>query len=100
METLPFVWIILFPLAASPLVYLSGRVGKKLGHNLPQIIGLIALLAAWIPFAQAALALNRGEQLVFKLGTISLCMDGLGLLVAAMSMGLGVFVVLFSGPYL
>jgi len=100
METLPFVWIILFPLAASPLVYLSGRLGKKLSQNLPQIIGLIALLAAWIPFVQAALVLNHGEQLFFKLGTISLCLDGLSLLVAAVSLGLGVFVVLFSESYL
>lgn len=100
METISFIWIILFPLIASPLAYLSGRVGKKHSHNIPQIITLIALLFAWIPFVQAALALNQGEQLSFKLGTISLCLDGLGLLVAGVSLGLGVFVVLFSGPYL
>ncbi|MFN2158502.1 MAG: complex I subunit 5 family protein [Anaerolineales bacterium] len=100
METIHFVWIILLPLIASPLVYLIGRVGKNRLVSIPQIIALIALLAAWIPFTQAAHAINRNEQLVFNMGTIQLCLDGLGLLVAALSLGLGIFVVLFSGPYL
>lgn len=100
MNTFPFVWIILFPLIASPVVYLCGRVLRNHSRNLSQLIALAALLTAWIPFTQAALALNRGEQLYINLGTISLCLDGLSLLVAAVSMGLGVFVVLFSGSYL
>ncbi|HUV26652.1 MAG TPA: proton-conducting transporter membrane subunit [Anaerolineales bacterium] len=100
METFSFIWIILLPLTASPLIYLSGRVGKSRSHSIPQILALIALLSAWIPFTQAAMQLNRGEQLTFTIGVISLCLDGLGLLVAAVSLGLGTFVVLFSGPYL
>ncbi len=100
METSSFVWMILIPLIASPLIYLSGRVGAARKHSIPQIIALVSLLAAWIPFTLAALELNRGEQLTFTLGAVSLCLDGLGLLVAAVSLGLGTFVVLFSGPYM
>ena len=100
MEKTYFIWIILLPLIASPLVYFIGRVGKNRLNSIPQLIALIVLLASWIPFTLAALAINRGEQLIFNMGTIQLCLDGLGLLVAALSLGLGVFVVLFSGPYL
>ena len=54
----------------------------------------------WIPFAAAAVDLANGKTLKYTLGSISLQMDGLGLLLAAVALGLGTCVVLYSGPYL
>ena len=96
-----FVWLILLPLLASPLVYLVGRLFRKPQfQRAPNLVALLALAATWIPFINAASALAKGNNLKYSFGSISLQMDGLGLLLAAVALGLGTFVVLYSGPYL
>ena len=66
----------------------------------PNLIALLSLGMTWIPFAAAAVDLANGKTLKYTLGSISLQMDGLGLLLAAVALGLGTCVVLYSGPYL
>ena len=96
-----FLWIILLPLLASPLIYLLGRLFKQPTlWRVPNLIALLALALTWIPFVGAAIDLANGQALKYTLGSVSLQMDGLGLLLAAVALGLGTFVVLYSGPYL
>jgi proton-translocating NADH-quinone oxidoreductase chain N len=96
-----FLWLILIPLLASPLIYLVGRLFKRpQSWRAPYLIALLALAASWIPFVRAGFALANGEPLIYKLGLVSLQMDGLSLLLASVALGLGTFVVLYSGPYL
>ena len=96
-----FLWLILLPLLASPLIYLAGRLFKQSRFwRAPNLVALLALAAAWIPFVYAAFALANGRILKYTLGSVSLQMDGLSLLLAAVALGLGTFVVLYSGPYL
>src|SRR5512139_2981455 len=93
-----FVWLIGLLLAASPLIYLSGHLGKS--QHVARWTGLAALLAAWVPFGLAARDLLASGTAVFTLGTVSLRFDGLSLLLAAVALVLGTLVVLYSGPYI
>ncbi len=96
-----FVWLIGIPLIASPVVYFSGHLGNvKRRWSLAQATGLVALLAAWVPFLQTAGALQQSQQVSFTLGSISLCFDGISLLLAGVTLALGTLVVLYSGTYL
>ena len=106
---IPFYWIIILPLIAAPIIYLSGRI-TRLGkaalddHNpwrrLPYWLSLGTLLATWIPFISAAQQLQTASPLVYTLGEISLRFDGLSLLLVAVALGLGTLVTAFSGPSL
>src|SRR3990172_9370266 len=93
-----FLGMILILLAASPLIYLGGRLsGKDRATPVAQTVAVLALGLAWIPFVLAA----RGPlPTTWTFGTISLTLDGLGLLLAAVALGLGLLVALFSGSYL
>ncbi len=96
-----FLWLVLLPLLASPLIYLVGRLFRQARFwRVPNLIALLSLGMTWIPFAAAAVDLANGKTLKYTLGSISLQMDGLGLLLAAVALGLGTCVVLYSGPYL
>jgi proton-translocating NADH-quinone oxidoreductase chain N len=96
-----FIWLIGIPLIASPLIYFSGHVHTaKSGWSLPQATALIALLASWVPFIQTASFLQKSANMSFSLGSISLCFDGISLLLAGVTLALGTLVVLFSGAYL
>jgi proton-translocating NADH-quinone oxidoreductase chain N len=97
MEFPTFLWLIILPVGASPLVYLSGHIGRR---QIAQITGLLVLLASWIPFTWTAVELQRSGPMSYTIGSVSLNLDGLGLLLAAVALGLGTMVVLFSGPYL
>ena len=95
------LWLILLPLLASPIIYLAGRLFKRPGSwRIPYLIALLTLAATWIPFVNAAIDFAHGSTLEYTFGSISLHLDGLGLLLAAVTLGLGTLVVLYSGPYL
>jgi proton-translocating NADH-quinone oxidoreductase chain N len=93
--TATFVWLIALPLILSPLIYLFGRM-----WNMARWLALLALSATWLPFVGATLEFAARGPLTFTLGAIALRLDGLGLLLAAVVLGLATLVVLFSGPYL
>ena len=67
---------------------------------LPYLTAVLALLASWIPFYLTATQLAHGANIEYALGSIALKMDGLGLLISAVALGLGTAVALYSGPYL
>jgi len=93
-----FLGMIVILLAASPLIYLGGRLsGKDRATPVAQTLAVLALGLAWIPFVLAA----RGPlPTTWTFGAISLTLDGLGLLLAAVALGLGLLVAVFSGSYL
>lgn len=96
-----FLWILLIPLLALPVIYLSGHLRLRPGGLSPAYFtALLALLLCWLPFVPAARQLGEAGQASFTLGSVSLCFDGISLLLTAVTLGLGTLVVLFSGPYL
>jgi proton-translocating NADH-quinone oxidoreductase chain N len=101
MNTPTFLWLIALPILSSPLIYLIGRIGIRLKRpSLGYWGGFAALAVSWIPFAYSAQYLHLNGSAEFIYGTISLRLDGLSLLLAALALVLGTFVAFFSGPYL
>ncbi|NLX11698.1 MAG: hypothetical protein GXY36_18790 [Chloroflexi bacterium] len=94
-----FTWMILLPLLAAPVIYLSGRLTKEQA-GVARWVALLALVLTWIPFALAASDLSADGPQTYTLGQVALRLDDLGLLLAALSLGLGTLVVLYSGPYM
>lgn len=97
MELPIFLWLIILPLGAAPLIYLSGHVGTR---RIAQATALLVLLITWIPFSLTAIELQSTDSISFTYGGITLSLDGLGLLLTAVALGLGTMVVIFSGPYM
>ncbi|MEJ2706810.1 MAG: proton-conducting transporter membrane subunit [Anaerolineales bacterium] len=96
-----FVWLILIPLLASPLVYLGGRLSDHTYRwPVAQVLALTALLVTWLPFARTVGEIGASGRMGITLGSVNLCFDGISLLLSAVALGLGSMVVLFSGPYL
>lgn len=106
MNATMFSWMIAVPLGVSPFVYLIGRLGwhkVELNGRSLWVRGLsfLAMLATWVIFILSWNTFIASNGLLsFNLETIWLHADGLSFLLAAMTLGLGTFVVLFSGPYI
>ncbi len=101
-EMTAFTWMIALPLLATPLVYLLGRLVKpaQQGALASRWAAFAALVFTWIPFLFAASDLHANGPQTYELGTVVLRLDDLGLLLAALSLGLGTLVTLYSGPYM
>ncbi len=103
--TMPqFMWMIIFPLLGVPLVYLGGQIERREEKDASKLvvarwIAFLALALAWLPFAAAAQNLLASGPVTFAYGSISLRLDGISLILAAVVLGLGTLAVLFSGPY-
>ena len=105
MTLLTFIGMILIPLIASPIVYLSGRLGthETTLHRRSYLVrglALLAVLLAWIPFVLSVRTFLAGSVQEFSIEAIWLRVDGISLLAAAMILTLGTLVILFSGPYM
>lgn len=101
-STIPtFLWLILLPLLAAPVIYIAGRiVHRRGGWWLPWLLALLTQAAGWVLLVHAASLVADGARLAYTLGSITLHMDGLSLILVAVALGLGFFVTLYSGPYL
>ena len=101
-----FPWMIALPIGASPLIYLAGRLGLRPDESnrrswLVRGLSLLAMLATCVLFVISWGAFSLSNSgLAFNLESLTLNADGLSFLLAAMILGLGTLVVLFSGPYI
>ncbi len=89
-----FVWLIAVLLIAAPIIYFAGRL-----WNIGRWTALLAVVVAWIPFVLTVRDLNGGA-LTFSIEAVVLRFDGLSALLAAIVLGLGTLVVLYSGAYM
>ncbi|MHB9034454.1 MAG: complex I subunit 5 family protein [Anaerolineae bacterium] len=97
--------LLLLPMGASPLVYLAGRLivrakGESDKPNPIWILALIVLLATCVPLYYAGKATLAVGSISVLRGTIPLRMDGISLLLAAVSLVIGIVVILFSVRYM
>jgi proton-translocating NADH-quinone oxidoreductase chain N len=100
MDAPAFLGMIVIPLVASPLIYLAGRLsGAERTTRVAQVLAVGALAVTWIPFAVSSADLGTSPT-TWTFGAISLRLDGLSLLLAAVALGLALMVALFSGSYL
>jgi proton-translocating NADH-quinone oxidoreductase chain N len=98
----PFLWMIILSLVFSPLVYLVGRVESRIKGKIriAQYLAILPLLAAWVFFITAFKAYSQSGTVTFLFGSIWLQIDGISFLLAAVVLGLGTLVILYSGPYM
>jgi proton-translocating NADH-quinone oxidoreductase chain N len=91
--SLALLFLIGLPLIAAPIVYFAGRFFK-----LARWAALIAIGLAWIPFVMAAQVVGDGSITVV-IGGMTLRIDSISLVLAAIALSLGTLVVLYSHRY-
>jgi proton-translocating NADH-quinone oxidoreductase chain N len=91
--SLALLFLIGLPLVAAPIVYFTGRFFK-----VARWAALIAIGLAWIPFVLAAQVIGDGSITVV-IGGMTLRIDSISLVLAAIALSLGTLVVLYSNRY-
>ncbi|HPS41812.1 MAG TPA: proton-conducting transporter membrane subunit [Anaerolineaceae bacterium] len=105
MDPMIYFYILVgLPLVASPIVYLTGRLsirrGGVLGISLARALTIFFLL---VEMGLLALVLQSAIQtgsVYMAVGEVTLLFDGIGFLMAAVVLVLGLMVALFSVPYM
>lgn len=101
--TTAFWVVILLPLLSAPLIYLVGRlsVRRNPAVNPARWIALVVLVieGVFLFFAGQSF-LTQHKSYHFFLGAVTMQVDAIGLLLAAVVVSLGFFVTLFSAPYM
>ncbi|MRR29555.1 hypothetical protein EG834_04330, partial [bacterium] len=96
-----FLLAVSLPLLASPIIYLVGRLVER-GNpriDVSRWLAVITLLADGYFLTIAGQAfLTSHHDLLVSIGSVSLRLDGIALLLAATVLALGTLVTLFSGP--
>ncbi|MFZ0546908.1 MAG: proton-conducting transporter membrane subunit [Candidatus Promineifilaceae bacterium] len=93
-------WLIWLPLAATPFVYLMGRLRQGQWLWSSRWLALLTLLATWLPFVFAVQEYRAEGTLTLTVGTIMLRLDGLSLLLTAVVLTLATLIALYSAPYM
>ena len=89
-----FFWLVTLPLAASPLVYLIGRVGANRDPDgrvpvaVPWLTFLV-LLATWVPFGMAVQEVGARGRSTFSIESIVMQLDGISLILAGTVLAVG-----------
>lgn len=93
MNANPSLWLLFLPMAASPFVYLSGRVAVRMRRPplLARWLSLAALAALWLLLGLAAQA-----QTDVAFGAVGFRFNGVGLFIACLSLALVSFSLVYS----
>lgn len=101
------VWIIALPFAASPVIYLVGRISFRINPNpernptrISAWLTLIAFLLTWVPLIMIGRVILSSQNVEITMGTIPLRMDGIGYLLACTALVLGTLVTIYSFSYM
>jgi proton-translocating NADH-quinone oxidoreductase chain N len=96
------IWLIWLPLAASPVIYLAGRVVRRQwGYSsTARWLALAVFAAAWVPFVNAWQQFSANGVMTYTYGSIPLRLDGLSLLLAGVVLLLASLVTVYSNPYM
>ena len=100
--TLALTWLLLLPLVAAPVIYLAGRISVRLGASAAPArwLSALTLVATCVPLWFVGESVLASGPVSLTIGTISMRMDGVGLVVAATVMALTLLVSVFSIPYI
>ncbi len=100
-----YVMLIGLPLFAAPLVYLLGRISARRGEDWGLLFArwftVVILVLDGIVLYFATYGAVHGTALTtLTVGSITLNLDGVGLVVSAVAIGLGLCVAIFSTSYM
>ena len=93
------------PFLACPVIYLAGRLivrsrGESEAPNPAWVLALLALLAMAAPLYDAGRVILAGGVVARQWGGLTLRLDSIGFLMAAVALALGIVAVLFSVRYI
>ncbi len=91
--------LVALPLAATPLIYLLGRALPG-WPAAPRVGALAALTGMAALFAALLLDTPDGGAIEAALGAVTLRMDALGALFAALALAAGLVTAIYAGPYI
>ncbi len=102
--TTAFTALLVLPFVASPVIYLAGRLitrsrGESEAPNPIWVLAFLTLVATAVPLYYAGQTVLAGNSITLQEGVITLRMDGIGLLLAAIVLVIGIMVTLFSVRY-
>lgn len=97
-----FLWIVILPLIASPVIYLAGRLVVRNGGT-PMIARLLAILTMAVEtgllvIASSYVLNNYGVK--FSIGEVRLEFDGVSIILAGIAVVLGLLVMVYSTRYM
>jgi proton-translocating NADH-quinone oxidoreductase chain N len=96
--------LIALPLVAAPIIYLFGRTSVRkqrlLGMTLAKLLTLLVLVLEGLLIYLGVQVWVAGGSVATNIGTIQVGLDGIGLIVGTIAVGLGFCVVIFSIPYM
>ena len=99
-----FPLVIIIPLAAAPLVYLTGRLGWRIGNrileSLSAWLAVAAMAAAGVCLYLAVRQYQVSGPSTVMVEAIPLRFDGISMIVAVLALGLGGLVALYSVAYM
>jgi proton-translocating NADH-quinone oxidoreductase chain N len=95
-----FIWMILELLVAAPGVYLLGRLSRGIQKSTTPLLTCLSLVVAGGLYALSVRDFLSIGTITFTLGTIAMRVDGLSLLLAAVSLTLALLVAIYSHTYL
>jgi proton-translocating NADH-quinone oxidoreductase chain N len=107
-------WLLIFPLAASPLVYLLGRICVRTAAARGAVaesqeckvlvparwLSLVVMLLTSVPLVIAAGGVMANGKVSGFIGGIPLLMDGISLVISGSAVLLGTLALIFSMPYM
>ena len=107
-------WLLIFPLAASPVVYLLGRICVRVAAergvavHTPECkavvparwLSLAVMVFTWVPLVIAAGGVLANGKVNGFIGGVPLLMDGISLVMAGSALLLGTLALIFSMPYM
>jgi proton-translocating NADH-quinone oxidoreductase chain N len=96
------MWLLVLPLAATPVIYLAGRLSVRQGSGAAPArwLAVLAMLATGGLLYTAGQEVLAKGSLLIKVGRVAIQMDGVGLLLAATVLALTFVVTIFSMPYM
>lgn len=96
--------LISLPLVASPFIYLLGRTsvrkGTFLGMSLAKLLTFLIMLLEGALLLMATVRWSGGETISTTIGSVTVILDGIGLILGLIVLILGFCVTLFSFPYM
>lgn len=99
-----FISLLALPFLAAPLIYLFGRLsvrkGKLLGMRVAKTLTLAVLLAEIVLLVLTVTTAMGGNSVQQLIGLELMRFDGIGLILSAIVLVLGVCVTIFSFPYM
>ena len=101
-STLAFTLLLILPLASTPLIYILGRVSYLLNNkiNLARWAALLVLAAMLIPLSACLQSVIAQGAIDLNFYALTFHMDGISVLMAAVVVGLGFLVTIYSAIYM